>query len=140
MISESNFWLRFITFLKIEKWLKTQASECGNNCVLETIGKSYEGRTLYAFRFGKDIKTGATLPRIFTESTLHAREWLAQASHIYIIDQVFNVQSAVRVKFSFIFRIFRSIRILSFRLLIGTRFFISLLLMCLFCVRGVACQ
>lgn len=58
---------------------------------------------MYAFRFGKNIKTGASLPRIFSESSLHAREWLAQAAHIYIIDQLitkFGTDSTITDAFS----------------------------------------
>jgi len=53
---------------------------------------------MYVLRIGENVKTGNKLPRIFTDSTIHAREWLAQAAHIWIIDRMisrFGTDSAI---------------------------------------------
>jgi len=93
----------FARYADIEAWLQTKAAQCGNNCVLTNIGKTTEGRNMYVFRYGLNIKTGAVLKRIFSESSLHAREWLAQAAHIYIVDQIvskFGTDSTITSAFT----------------------------------------
>jgi len=55
-----------------------------------TIGKSYEDRTLT----GIAINGGTSLPAVWVDSNIHAREWIASATVLYIIDQILTGTSA----------------------------------------------
>jgi len=57
---------------------------------LFTIGTSYEGRTLT----GIAINGGTSLPAVWVDSNIHAREWISSATVLYIIDQILTGTSA----------------------------------------------
>lgn len=60
---------------------------------LEEIGQTYEGRKLYVVK----ISSGGTKPAIFIDAGIHAREWIAPATALYIIHQLLEVPSNKRL-------------------------------------------
>jgi len=56
-----------------------------------TMGRSYEGRTMY----GVSINDGAnSLPAIWLDAGIHAREWIAPATCFYILDRILEGRDA----------------------------------------------
>jgi carboxypeptidase A2 len=62
-----------------------------------TLGMTYEGRPIA----GLSINAGqSTLPIIWVDSNIHAREWISSATTLYIIDEILfgDSQEAVRLR------------------------------------------
>ncbi|KAM7282822.1 zinc carboxypeptidase [Ixodes scapularis] len=78
--------LRFQRYLKNEEFEKALMSYSKKYDHVEytVIGKSYEGRDI----IGVHITKGKNKPIIFFECGIHAREWVAHATCLYIIDQL----------------------------------------------------
>jgi len=55
-----------------------------------SIGNSYDGRAIY----GIAINGGSSLPAIWIDSNIHAREWITSASILYIVDQIITGTSS----------------------------------------------
>lgn len=57
----------------------------GDICETETLGFSGEGRAIRAIKIGR---FDGTRPLIFLEAGIHAREWAAPMTAVYIIQQL----------------------------------------------------
>ncbi|XP_046737158.1 uncharacterized protein LOC124405932 [Diprion similis] len=69
----------------IVKYLEDLAENYSDFASLIEIGESFEGRTIY----GLKISSGGTgKPAILIDAGIHAREWIAPATVIYIISQL----------------------------------------------------
>jgi hypothetical protein len=55
-----------------------------------SIGNSHEGRAIT----GITINAGTSLPAIWIDSNIHAREWISSATTLFIIDEILNGVSA----------------------------------------------
>jgi hypothetical protein len=68
-----------------------QAAAAGSSIASTfTLGTSYEGRAI----IGLTINAGTNLPAIYVDSNIHAREWIASATTLYMIDQILTGTSA----------------------------------------------
>ncbi|XP_040067957.1 zinc carboxypeptidase-like [Ixodes scapularis] len=74
---------RYLTNAEFESALKSYGVEY-DHVQYSPIGKSYEGRDI----IGVHITKGTNRPIIFFECGIHAREWVAHATCLYIIDQL----------------------------------------------------
>lgn len=55
-------------------------------CSLEIIGKSYEGRALKVIKIG--VPRQQPKPIVWIDAGIHAREWIAPATALYIANRV----------------------------------------------------
>lgn len=54
---------------------------------IENVGRSYENRTMYALRIS-NATANVTKAQIFIDGGIHAREWIAPAVALYIMNQL----------------------------------------------------
>jgi carboxypeptidase A2 len=85
----------FNTFSDIELWLQgdllDQCAEKGRTCQLVSAGPSHEGRDLWVFSLSSGPAAGGgDKPVFWLDATIHAREWLAPATLIKIMDRMVN--------------------------------------------------
>lgn len=57
----------------------------GDLCHTETLGFSYEGRAIRALKIGR---FDGTKPIVFFEAGVHAREWIAPMTALYLMEQL----------------------------------------------------
>lgn len=81
IFSKSNI----ISLFQIQAYLKELASKYPNLVSLFNLGQTSEGRDI----LGIKISTGGSgKPAIFVDCGIHAREWVAPATGLYIINQL----------------------------------------------------
>ncbi|XP_013391836.1 carboxypeptidase B-like [Lingula anatina] len=68
---------------EINAWLDAVAAESNGLATVETIGQTYEGKDMKVLKIGED----GTKPAIWVDAGIHAREWIAPATLVYIIDK-----------------------------------------------------
>ena len=56
-----------------------------NSMIVKTIGKTHEGRDIKLVEINSK---NSSLPIIFIECGIHAREWISPASALFIIDKL----------------------------------------------------
>jgi len=74
-------------------WIKQLVEQNPTRAKLVTIGKSYEGRTMYGVQVlgaAGDV-TDAAKPKIFYDGGIHAREWIAPATVQFILYQLITL-------------------------------------------------
>lgn len=83
----NHFW----SLSEINRFLTQLTLQYGDICETETLGFSGEGRAMRALKIGS---FDGTKPIVFFEATIHAREWIAPMTAIYLMEQlVVNYQS-----------------------------------------------
>jgi len=80
------FFSDYHTFDEINTWIDQQAAAFPDLINVTTYGASYEGRVLRAVRITKN--TGTVKPAIVWEGGIHAREWIAHATMLYMISKL----------------------------------------------------
>jgi carboxypeptidase A2 len=77
----------FNTIDDIYSWLGGLASSCrsGLTCELYSIGNTYEGQPIYVFKISK---SGSGRKGYWIDATIHAREWIATATVIKILNHL----------------------------------------------------
>lgn len=86
---------RYYRHSEINEYLELLARKYPNTVSVYTVGKSYEGRAIKVIR----INNGQHLPNkkvIFIDAGIHAREWIAPATALYIIYQLVENMEANR--------------------------------------------
>jgi carboxypeptidase A2 len=80
----------YLQYTEQVTWLQTAAA---GSSIASTfsVGTSYEGRDMLGIRINHNNNA---LPAIWLDSNIHAREWLASATMLYIIDQILTGTSA----------------------------------------------
>ncbi|XP_077994270.1 carboxypeptidase B-like [Glandiceps talaboti] len=71
---------------EIEQWMRRIARENTDIVQLVDIGKSYEGRRMRALKIG--AASTSNKDGIWIQAGVHAREWVAHASAVYIANQL----------------------------------------------------
>ena len=70
---------------QINDYLSSVATKYGSLATLINIGKTYEGRDMLGVR----ISTGGGVkPVVFIDGGIHAREWIAPTTALYIINEL----------------------------------------------------
>lgn len=77
----NHFW----SFSEINRFLTNLAIQYGDICETETLGFSGEGRAMRALKIGR---FDGTKPIVFFEATIHAREWIAPMTAVYLMEQL----------------------------------------------------
>uniref|UniRef100_X1Z8H5 Peptidase M14 domain-containing protein n=1 Tax=Capitella teleta TaxID=283909 RepID=X1Z8H5_CAPTE len=72
-------------FNEIMRWIEAKQSSHPSLIHLQDIGRSYEGRSMRLVRIGS---RGRNKPAIWIDSGIHAREWIAPATSIYIMNEL----------------------------------------------------
>lgn len=77
---------------QMETYARSLASRFPNRVQLEVIGRSAQNRVIYTLK----ISNGpfGTKPLIFIEGGCHAREWVSQASVMYLINRLVEDQAS----------------------------------------------
>jgi len=86
---------RYARFNEISAWLDQMIASHRDIAEPFSAGKSYEGRSLKGIKIGK---SAPGKPALWFHAGIHAREWVAVASCIYIIDQLLNARDAATKK------------------------------------------
>jgi carboxypeptidase A2 len=75
----------FNTVDDIYAWMETLVAQCrdGLTCEVYSLGDSYEGRPINVFRISK---TGTGRKAYWVDATIHAREWIATATILKILN------------------------------------------------------
>ncbi|KAJ6635727.1 Carboxypeptidase B [Pseudolycoriella hygida] len=77
----NHFW----SFSEINRYLTHLTIQYGDICHTETLGFSGEGRAMRALKIGS---FDGSKPVVFFEAALHAREWIAPMTAVYLIEQL----------------------------------------------------
>lgn len=77
----NNYW----TFGEINRYLTQLTVLYGDICHTETLGFSYEGRAIRALKIGR---FDGSKPIVFFEAGVHAREWIAPMTALYLMEQL----------------------------------------------------
>ncbi|XP_059613886.1 carboxypeptidase B-like [Phlebotomus argentipes] len=72
---------------EINEYLRELADEFPHLVTLEVAGHGYEGRVIYVLKISNTNFDG-TKPKIFIDSTIHAREWIAPMATLYLIHEM----------------------------------------------------
>lgn len=86
-MSRSSFYNSFKNLAAQTAAVDEAVANSGGACKLEVIGKTHEGREMRAVRVrGSNYQPGG--PRVVGTFGIHAREWVAQMSGVYVVEQV----------------------------------------------------
>lgn len=77
----NHFW----SFSQINNFLTHLTIQYGDVCHTETLGFSGEGRAMRALKIGS---FDGSKPIVFFEAAIHAREWIAPMTAVYLIEQL----------------------------------------------------
>jgi len=78
---------QYHTYTEIIDWLNTLPEQYPNLVTLVEVGKSFQGRSLLAV---KVTSSTATKPAIWFDGCIHAREWIATATSIYMLGHLLS--------------------------------------------------
>jgi hypothetical protein len=84
---ERNF-EHYWTYEEFESYLEELANDYPNLVQKELIGQSIEGRNINALRISTNLDNFGKKPIVFINSGIHAREWVAHMSTIYLVHQL----------------------------------------------------
>lgn len=79
-----NFYY-YWSYSQINNYLTQLTKFYGDRCQTETVGFSYEGRAIRAMKIGR---FDGTRPIVFFEAGVHAREWIAPMTALYLMEQL----------------------------------------------------
>ncbi|XP_034245535.1 carboxypeptidase B-like [Thrips palmi] len=84
----------YMRYDEIQAYLKQLEADYPNLVQLQSIGKSYEGRDMTVIRVSLN---GGQSPRaVLVDAGIHAREWIAPATAVYLINQLVEHTAAHR--------------------------------------------
>ncbi|KAG4072008.1 hypothetical protein HA402_010945 [Bradysia odoriphaga] len=75
----------FWTYSEINRYITFLTMNFGDICEAETLGWSGEGRAIRALKIGR---FDGTRPLVFLEAGIHAREWIAPMTAVYVLQQL----------------------------------------------------
>lgn len=73
----------YASYNEINSWMATLRTRHPQIVELIDIGSSYEGRRLVVIKIGQ--QSGSSKPAIWIDAGIHAREWIAPATAVYLI-------------------------------------------------------
>lgn len=77
----NHFW----SYSEINRFLTHLTMQYGDICETQTLGFSTEGRAMRALKIGR---FDGTRPIVFFEAAIHAREWIAPMTAVYLMEQL----------------------------------------------------
>jgi murein tripeptide amidase MpaA len=84
---------RYMKLNEIESYLEGLARDYPNLVTIENIGTTYENRRMLVAKIGTK-NTTKVKPAIWIDSGIHAREWIAPAVGLYILNKLITNSSA----------------------------------------------
>ncbi|XP_055341529.1 carboxypeptidase B-like [Paramacrobiotus metropolitanus] len=81
-------WTAYHRYATMEAFVQSLAQDYSDIVELKMIGKSYEGRSMYRLKVGKPRADGKKKPAIWMDSHIHAREWIASATLLYMTNKL----------------------------------------------------
>ncbi|KAL7061710.1 hypothetical protein AAHC03_0262 [Spirometra sp. Aus1] len=75
----------YLTFNEMEGYIRSFA-ETSELATFEEFGRSYENRTMALLK----LSSNTSLPIIWIDAGIHAREWIAPATALYLIDKLLS--------------------------------------------------
>uniref|UniRef100_T1JFH7 Peptidase M14 domain-containing protein n=1 Tax=Strigamia maritima TaxID=126957 RepID=T1JFH7_STRMM len=84
---EKLSWTKYHRFDEINQFLDELASAYPNIVGVITIGKTYEGRSIKIIKIGNS-QSKLKKPAVWIDAGIHAREWIAPATAMYIIKKL----------------------------------------------------
>ncbi|XP_044596900.1 zinc carboxypeptidase A 1-like, partial [Cotesia glomerata] len=82
-----NYYARYY---EIEEYITLLAKNYSKIVTLQKIGSSYENRTIYVVKISSG---GKNKPQILIDAGIHAREWIAPSTALYLVHQLVTNQS-----------------------------------------------
>ncbi|XP_014234510.1 carboxypeptidase B-like [Trichogramma pretiosum] len=79
---------KFPRYDEIELYLRHLKALHNDTMDLFSIGKSYEGRDIWAVKISKSISARARKPIMLIDAGIHAREWIAPTTALYAVHQL----------------------------------------------------
>lgn len=87
--NETAVFQKYQALAQIYQYLEDVTHTNPELCSLETIGKSSEGRAMRIIKIGySNSSNSATKPIVWIDAGIHAREWIAPATAMYIVHKV----------------------------------------------------
>jgi len=83
---------RYARLRDIHGWLDSMAAQYPSLAETFVVGKTYEGRPIKGIKIG-ETKQG-TKPVVWIQAGIHAREWIAPASCVYVINHLLTNYAA----------------------------------------------
>jgi len=83
--SPNDFFSQYNNYADVIAWIKTLPTTYPKLVTVVDLGKSYEGRELLAVKVTASNATNT--PAIWFDGCIHAREWIATATVIYMLNQ-----------------------------------------------------
>ncbi|XP_050674423.1 carboxypeptidase B-like [Leptidea sinapis] len=74
------------SYAEMQEYLDVLANKCPNIVKLQTLGNSYQGRKVRLVKLSSNHNAGN--PVIFIDAGIHAREWVAPAMAMYLIQRL----------------------------------------------------
>lgn len=86
MTTQKNYTFEhFYNMLEVDEYVDYLRDEYPNMVQVETIGKSWEGRHIRSVKISKHGQVDGKRPIIFVDGGIHAREWAAHMSALYLL-------------------------------------------------------
>lgn len=85
------------TYEETKQWYAQLARDHPGTTFIPSIGKSHEGRDLFAFIFGTSGK-----PALYFQSLQHAREWISGATVNYLVWHLLNEDTSLLSEYEFV--------------------------------------
>jgi len=87
-LNQSDFFTSYHSYAEIRTFVQQLASSSPLVTYIPSIGKSIEGRDIAAIRIFGGGQTTDSTPRVWFQGGQHAREWIAPATVLYIVNQL----------------------------------------------------
>ncbi|XP_017480758.1 PREDICTED: carboxypeptidase B-like [Rhagoletis zephyria] len=88
--NETSFFQKYQPLSNIYQYIEEISRQHPDLCSLETIGKTSEGRVMKIIKVGYSNSSKPNKPIVWIDAGIHAREWIAPATAIYIINKLVN--------------------------------------------------
>jgi carboxypeptidase A2 len=75
---------------EIMLWIGSKVFVCGAACTQFSIGNSYQNRALQVIKLTGEPNSCAKKPTIWIDAGIHAREWIAYSTGMYIIERLID--------------------------------------------------
>src|ERR1700712_3727334 len=100
---ENSFFDDFRRYPEIRKYLEEKHKQNSGLTSLSHIGKSVEGRPIMCLKIGEKIGSPGK-PIIYIDGGMHAREWAAVSTALYIIDHLLSDYASGDPNVRFLFK------------------------------------
>lgn len=86
--SLESFFDSYHRLAEINSFLEQLVKQYPGRVAIESIGKSFEGRDMKVVRISAPSKTNAAKKIVWIDAGVHAREWIAPSTALYLVHQL----------------------------------------------------